>query len=161
MTDTYRQAASLVVLRPSADGSSREPELLLLHKPRKRDAWQLPQGGCEAGESVEQAALRELHEEAGIANAEILGASMEVYTYDFPPSFRRFRPDAICGQRIAFVFAVVPPETPVRVDENEIDAYRWVDAKGLRQYVTREEYLRLAERLYREAITHFQARKGS
>lgn len=159
MPDTYRQAASLLVLRPSPDGRG-DPDMLLVHKPRKKDAWQLPQGGCEEGESIEQAALRELQEEAGISRADILGASMEVYKYDFPPSFRRFRPDQICGQRIAFVFAVVEPDTAVKVDRNEIDGYQWVDLPGLRQYVAREEYLRLVERLYREALEHFRARSG-
>ncbi len=61
MPDVYRSAASLIVLRPRRGGSG-DPQMLLLHKPRKRDAWQLPQGGCEEGETIEQAALRELME---------------------------------------------------------------------------------------------------
>ena len=52
MEDCYRQAASLLVLRPAATAKAGY-ELLLLHKPRKRDVWQLPQGGKEEGETAE------------------------------------------------------------------------------------------------------------
>ena len=152
--DTYRQAASVLVLR--AAGS--KPEILLLHKPRKRDAWQLPQGGSEASESIEETALRELSEEAGIRDAVVLGASSEVYQYDFPASFRRFRPDHICGQRIAYIFATVAPDIAIAVDGTEVDAYAWVTIEQLPRYVKRKEYLSLIQRLYEEALVHVRSR---
>ena len=109
--EIYRQAASVVLLRRSQacapEGCSDVCEVLLLHKPRKRDDWQLPQGGVEEGEDAEKAALRELKEEADISGVTVLGKSREVYQYDFPPSYRRFRPDNVRGQRIAYVFALV------------------------------------------------------
>ena len=107
MLDHYRPAASVLVLRPSG-GQGMQYEILLLHKPRKNDAWQLPQGGVEEGESVTQAAIRELQEEAGLTECRLIGVSPRVYQYDFPASFRRFRPDDVCGQRIQYVFALAP-----------------------------------------------------
>ncbi len=88
----------------------------------------------------------------------MLGASREVYKYDFPPSFRKFRPDNVCGQKIAFVFAVADPEVRVTVDAKEVDKHVWVDAATVPRYVKREEYLKLIERLYTEAVTHWKAR---
>jgi len=157
MTDVYRSAASILVLRPSEvcdrDGNCKTVyQILLLHKPRKKDSWQLPQGGVEQGETIEQAAVRELCEEAGIGDCQVLGKSPHVYQYDFPPSFRRFRPDNVCGQRIEYVFTVVDANTPVRVDQNEIDSYVWVDISQMPQYVKRKEYIDLVHALYEEAL---------
>jgi NUDIX domain len=44
----------------------------------KCKAWQMPQGGIDEGEDPRTAALRELKEEAGIDNAEILAETDEV-----------------------------------------------------------------------------------
>ncbi|KPF98774.1 RNA pyrophosphohydrolase [Rhodopseudomonas sp. AAP120] len=46
--------------------------------------WQMPQGGIDADEAPEVAVMRELWEETGVTDAEILGATDWV-TYDFPP----------------------------------------------------------------------------
>ena len=51
------------------------------------DAWQMPQGGIDKGESPRQAALRELVEETGIAPAhvDILAETEDWIRYDLPP----------------------------------------------------------------------------
>ncbi|TSC60812.1 MAG: putative (di)nucleoside polyphosphate hydrolase [Candidatus Peregrinibacteria bacterium Greene0416_62] len=151
MPDRYRACASLLLLRPRA-GKSGVLELLLLRKPRKRDAWQLPQGGVEQGETVEIAALRELKEEAGI-DARIVGVSKRCYKYDFPASFRRFRPDHVCGQCINFVFAVPSDESPVQVDGKEIEDHIWILSQQLPRYIKRKVYLQLVQQLVEEAKT--------
>lgn len=154
MADVYRQAASLLLLRPATGpgGIAAYPyELLLLHKPRKRDAWQLPQGGIEAGETVAQAALRELHEEAGISGATLLRESAEVYQYDFPTTYRRFRPDHVCGQCIRFAIAMAPADTTVTLDVREVDQYVWVTPDQVRQYIRRPPYLELVHRIIGES----------
>ena len=51
----------------------------------KEAAWQLPQGGIDEGEEPKQAALRELEEEIGTANVDILGESRKWLSYDLPP----------------------------------------------------------------------------
>lgn len=49
------------------------------------EAWQMPQGGIEPGEEPLHAALRELKEEIGTANAEVLAESVGWHRYDLPP----------------------------------------------------------------------------
>ncbi|MFO7281023.1 MAG: NUDIX hydrolase [Thermoanaerobacterales bacterium] len=46
--------------------AGRRVEVLVVHRPRYDD-WSLPKGKLEAGESFEQAARREVAEEAGVA----------------------------------------------------------------------------------------------
>jgi 8-oxo-dGTP pyrophosphatase MutT (NUDIX family) len=149
----YRAAASVLVLKKAVSPSGQDDfQVLLLHKPRKKDSWQLPQGGSEDGETIRETALRELKEEAGIENVRYLGASEHIYKYDFPASFRRFRPDNICGQKIHFVFALAPADIEIQVDGNEIDNHQWVFPREVRKHIKRKEYLRLVEQLMGEAL---------
>ena len=50
-------------------------------------AWQMPQGGIDAGEEPKTAALRELTEETGIAASDVtlLGQTEDWVNYDLPP----------------------------------------------------------------------------
>jgi putative (di)nucleoside polyphosphate hydrolase len=146
MKEIYRRCASVVVFRTMPDGSHA---VLLLHKPRKRDDWQLPQGGVEGGESLEEAAIRELREEAGIG-VHVLGESKRVYQYDFPLSYRRFRPDNLRGQRIRFVFAEAPIDGRVRVDGREINGFVWAGEADLPKYIKRREYREIVRSLLAE-----------
>jgi putative (di)nucleoside polyphosphate hydrolase len=50
------------------------------------DAWQMPQGGIDAGEDPRSAALRELTEETGVSAdlVDVLAQSADEYYYDLP-----------------------------------------------------------------------------
>ena len=77
----YRRNAGVVVV--NTDG--------LIFAGQRADhsapAWQMPQGGIDPGEGVEQAALRELEEETGIAArlTTPLARTPQWLAYDLPP----------------------------------------------------------------------------
>ena len=48
------------------------------------EAWQMPQGGIDEGETPRQAALRELKEEIGTDRAKIIAETEEWVHYDLP-----------------------------------------------------------------------------
>ena len=48
------------------------------------EAWQMPQGGVDEGETPRQAALRELKEEIGTDRAKIIAQTEEWVHYDLP-----------------------------------------------------------------------------
>jgi putative (di)nucleoside polyphosphate hydrolase len=50
----------------------------------RSDAWQMPQGGIDAGEDPRTAAMRELREEIGTDHATFLAESTDWYAYDLP-----------------------------------------------------------------------------
>lgn len=52
-------------------------------------AWQMPQGGVNAGESVRLAAERELLEETGISKTEFLAESQKWYYYKIPKEIQQ------------------------------------------------------------------------
>ncbi len=67
------------------------------------EAWQMPQGGIDEGESPRRAALRELHEEIGTDKAEVLAESRNWWRYDLPAELvprrwgGRYRAQMLCG----------------------------------------------------------------
>jgi putative (di)nucleoside polyphosphate hydrolase len=48
------------------------------------DAWQMPQGGVDRGETPREAAYRELREEIGTDNVEVIAQSRDWLYYDLP-----------------------------------------------------------------------------
>jgi putative (di)nucleoside polyphosphate hydrolase len=92
--------------------------------------WQLPQGGIDADEDPARAIFRELAEEIGTANAEILGEHPDWMTYDLPPellgvSFKgKYK-----GQRQKwFALRFLGRDEDIRLDADphpEFDAWRW------------------------------------
>ena len=152
----YRQAVSVLVLKPTevcvpGRGCEMIHHVLLLHKPRIHDAWQLPQGGIEPGETAEQTAVRETQEEAGITLGVALHCNDATYSYDFPPEFTKRYSPVNDGQQLCFVAFLVPKDTVVRVDRNEVDAHVWITPEQLSQYLSRKEYREIVERVLAES----------
>jgi putative (di)nucleoside polyphosphate hydrolase len=56
---------------------------------RMVDAWQMPQGGIDDGESPSDAVWRELMEEVGTQKARILCESTQWLYYDLPPDLQK------------------------------------------------------------------------
>jgi putative (di)nucleoside polyphosphate hydrolase len=100
------------------------------------DAWQLPQGGVDAGEQPEDAVLREVEEEIGTRKVKILAAARNWHSYDLPPGLAdrvwggRYR-----GQRqmwFALRFNGVDSDIDLNASGHpEFDAWRWVPIQDL------------------------------
>lgn len=53
-------------------------------KAHQAHQWQLPQGGIDKGESPQEAALRELHEETSIQKVRVIAESSHWHSYEVP-----------------------------------------------------------------------------
>lgn len=53
------------------------------------DAWQMPQGGIDKGEDPREAVMRELEEEIGTAQADVIAETSDWLTYDLPKDVRK------------------------------------------------------------------------
>ena len=151
---SHRPCVSIVVLRPSLPlGASPTYEVLIVHKPRRRDAWQIPQGGIEEGETTEEAAKRELKEETGITlrPLEELRKTPHVYIYDYPESFKKREKPKYAGQHLTFVMVTVSRSAIVHVDHRELDGYKWISPRSLERYLRRQKYREVVEKVIAEA----------
>ena len=61
--------------------------------------WQMPQGGIDPGEVIEDAAARELYEESGVRTARLLLTTPGWLVYDFPTDYRARKRDRWRGQK--------------------------------------------------------------
>lgn len=93
-------------------------------------AWQMPQGGIDAGESPRQAALRELKEEIGTDKAEILGESRGWLKYDLPAELAgRIWGGRYRGQQqkwFVMRFTGDDRDIDLATEHPEFDAWQWV-----------------------------------
>ena len=98
--------------------------------------WQLPQGGVDAGESLEDALWRELEEELGLPDPRSLctlaGIGPEV-RYHFPSDFQAPIAKAYAGQdQTIFLLDYYGGPSEIRVtevDEPEFQSTRWVSLR--------------------------------
>jgi putative (di)nucleoside polyphosphate hydrolase len=99
------------------------------------DAWQMPQGGINDRESPREAALRELREEIGTNNAEIIAESGRWLTYDVPEEFaRKAWSGRWKGQRqkwFVMLFKGADSDIDLGGNHPEFNAWRWVPINEL------------------------------
>jgi putative (di)nucleoside polyphosphate hydrolase len=101
----------------------------------KQDAWQMPQGGIEPGESPQEAALRELREEIGTDDVEMVAESARWLYYDVPERLAKKAWDGRWrGQRqkwLAMLFKGRDNDINLATAQPEFDAWRWVQVQEL------------------------------
>jgi putative (di)nucleoside polyphosphate hydrolase len=103
-----------------------------------QDAWQLPQGGIEEGETFIEAAKRELFEETNIISIKFLGIS-ETYAYSYPKSvlakiIKQHGNVLYIGQEITFVafrFIGLEDEICLTKAPQEFTQWKWVSSTEL------------------------------
>ena len=122
--DGYRPNVGIVLINSAGQ--------VLWARRSRHDGWQFPQGGIEQGETLEQAAYRELYEEVGLRqqNVELVGRTRDWLRYDVPGSLRS-RSTKFKGQKqVWFLMKLLASDRAICLDHSDVpefDQWQWVD----------------------------------
>ncbi len=125
------------------------------------EAWQMPQGGIDPGETPLDSAIRELGEETGIspAHVELVAEAPGEFRYDLPEELigkvwkGRYR-----GQiQRWFLFRFVGTDDDIRIDTThpEFRAWRWANPSDLPRLI-----VPFKRALYEDVLAAFSAHLG-
>jgi putative (di)nucleoside polyphosphate hydrolase len=127
--DAYRPGIGIMLL-------NERGEIFIGHRADvEGPAWQMPQGGISEGELPREAAMRELKEEIGTDNADIIAESKGWLFYDVPDALARKVWDGRWrGQRqkwFVMLFKGNDCEIDLGGENAEFDAWRWAPVEEI------------------------------
>lgn len=150
MEEEFRKNVGIVVC------NKHGKVLLCERSDEPKDSWQFPQGGIDKGETPLQAAYRELKEETGLKNVELLAQYPEALRYRFSQEvldkFAKLGRTNVGQEQYWFLFCHLGIDKEIdfytHPEEIEFRAYEWVDIMEAPKRVVsfkREVYQKMAE----------------
>ncbi len=125
-------------------------------------AWQMPQGGIDAGEDIQEAAMRELEEEIGVKpqHFTILEVAAHTLKYDLPPYLRnKLWGGQYNGQEQTWIVArFTGVESDINLNAHqpaEFQNWKWVRAQEMLDLIVpfkKETYTQVI-RLFKDYIS--------
>ncbi|MCI0500521.1 MAG: RNA pyrophosphohydrolase [Epsilonproteobacteria bacterium] len=130
----YRPNVAAIVL------SSSYPlkcEILIASRVDMKDAWQFPQGGIDGDETPHEALFRELKEEIGTDEVEIIAEYPGWVSYDFPLSVAK-NMAPFDGQTQKYYLVKLKKGAVVNINTEipEFSEYKFVKRTKLNEYIT-------------------------
>jgi putative (di)nucleoside polyphosphate hydrolase len=124
MTNKYRKCVGMMIL------NSNKEILVGRRLDHPSGYWQMPQGGIDDNENPKEAVWREMLEEIGTNNAELIKISNQWINYDIPSETLKTLPwgDIYIGQTqkwFAFLFLGEDNEINVGTDNPEFSEWKW------------------------------------
>ncbi len=114
--------------------ANAENKLLWCRRFGRADAWQFPQGGVQANETLKETMYRELKEEIGLTANDVgyLSETKRWLKYYLPEHYRRYHIKPLCiGQKQKwFLLRFISCEENIHLNhtkDQEFDTWQWVD----------------------------------
>ncbi len=133
-TKNYRPNVAAIVL------SAKYPhtcEIFIASRTDVDNAWQFPQGGIDEGENAKEALYRELEEEIGTREVEIIAEYPQWVSYDFPPAIaKKMQPYDGQIQKYYLVKLKKGAKVNIETEIPEFSEYKFVPTKNIYDYIT-------------------------
>lgn len=132
VSNRYRRNVGLMLIAP-------DRRIFVGRRAAMPEAWQMPQGGVDDGETPVEAACRELWEEVGTTKALVLRESAAWLTYDVPAKLRpahwKGRWYGQAQKWFALAFTGRDADIDIAAHDQEFDAWRWLDARTMLEQI--------------------------
>ncbi|NVJ53374.1 MAG: RNA pyrophosphohydrolase [Campylobacteraceae bacterium] len=130
----YRPNVAAIVL------SAKYPEkceVFIASRTDVENAWQFPQGGIDEGEKPNEALYRELEEEIGTRDVEIIAEYPKWVSYDFPPVIaKKMHPYDGQIQKYYLVKLKKGAKIDINTEIPEFSEYKFVPTENIYDYIT-------------------------
>jgi putative (di)nucleoside polyphosphate hydrolase len=112
-------------------------EIFIASRTDVENAWQFPQGGIDDGESAKEALFRELEEEIGTRDVEIIAEYPKWVSYEFPPAIAK-KMYPYDGQRQKYYLVKLKKGAKININTDipEFSEYKFVPTKNIYDYIT-------------------------
>lgn len=148
MTKNYRPNVAAIVL------SSHYPNICEFFMGERSDIqgiWQFPQGGIDEGEDPLEALYRELEEEIGTNNIEVIAQYPHWLSYDFPKEIQKKY--QFCGQTQRYFLIKLNPSAKINIHTATPEFIRY-------DFVSYDEVFRriqgFKKDVYTEVLSYFK-----
>ena len=146
MDSNYRQNVAAIII-------NKDKKILMCEHIWIDDAWQLPQGGIEDGETNQEAILRELSEEIGTDKLKVISEMPTKIKYQFP--FYLKNKYKFNGQeQTYFLLYYSGDNSDIRFDNQEKPEFKSFEWVNIDEPPKRVVYFK--KLAYLEAINHFK-----
>ncbi|MCK5110395.1 MAG: RNA pyrophosphohydrolase [Arcobacteraceae bacterium] len=130
----YRPNVAAIVLSASYPFKC---EVFIASRVDVADAWQFPQGGIDKGETPREALFRELKEEIGTDEVDIIAECPDWVSYDFPPAVsKKMAPFDGQTQKYFLVKLKKGAKININTEIPEFSEYKFVPTNKLYEYIT-------------------------
>jgi len=127
-------------------------EVFIAERSDIKDAWQFVQGGIDKGEAPKEALIREIEEEIGTSEVEILSEYPEWISYDFPSRVaKKMKP--YIGQTQRYYLVRLKPEAIINLEtaHPEFCNYKYVAVETLFDHIAA-----FKKPVYEQVINYFK-----
>jgi 8-oxo-dGTP pyrophosphatase MutT (NUDIX family) len=141
MRHQRHRSAGIIVFRRDRDACLF---LLILSRLTKRPLWEFPKGGVDEGETVRQAALRELFEETGITETEVELIPEFERTEDYRFTSGRTDRRSLIHKQVTY-FLAETRKSEITLSAKESSEYAWLSVPEALKRLRYKERRRLLQ----------------